>query len=173
MEATQQRKEVKEVLPSYLAQNLRCLRKSRQYSQEEMAQLVGLNRGNSASYENGTAEPKICNLLKISNLFGVTILDLTQRDLSDVDELRSARDTFARLSQGERTLLEQFEERSAEIADFLESIQNCYQFKTKDFEDLPRETKLVMHYYDQLHDVSQTLLRQHQALIDFVRCKCK
>jgi transcriptional regulator with XRE-family HTH domain len=66
---------------NFLPQNLRNLRKRMNLSQEQFAKRIGLNRGNIASYEKGTAEPKICNLLKMANLFGVSILDLTARDL--------------------------------------------------------------------------------------------
>lgn len=67
---------------SVLSQNIRYLRKRQELSQEELALRVGLNRGNIASYENGTAEPKICNLLKLAQIFGISVTDLTQKDLS-------------------------------------------------------------------------------------------
>lgn len=54
---------------TFLALNLRLLRKKFQWSQEEFANRVGLNRGNIASYENGATEPKIYSLLKMSELF--------------------------------------------------------------------------------------------------------
>ena len=49
--------------------NIRYLRKKMNLSQEELANAIGLNRGNIASYESGTAEPKIANLVKMSKLF--------------------------------------------------------------------------------------------------------
>ena len=66
----------------YLANNIRNLRKRNSWSQEELAGKVGLNRGNIASYEKGTAEPKICNLVKIARCFGVSILELTGFDMT-------------------------------------------------------------------------------------------
>lgn len=174
MEAVKQTNSpVVETLPSYLATNIRFLRRQRQMSQEELAQRVGLNRGNIASYENGTAEPKICNLLKISELFGVTILDITQKNLSDPLEMSAASQNFARLNHGEQQLIEQFVERTREIEAFLHSMQTCYEFKTKSLQNVTRDAQCVMTYFDQLHEVSNTLLRQHKALVDFVRCKCK
>ena len=67
---------------TFLALNLRLLRKKFQWSQEEFANRVGLNRGNIASYENGSTEPKIYSLLKMSELFQVSIKELVFEDLS-------------------------------------------------------------------------------------------
>ena len=58
---------------TFLASNLRLLRKKFQWSQEEFASRVGLNRGNIASYENGSTEPKVQSLLKMSELFQLSI----------------------------------------------------------------------------------------------------
>ena len=84
----------KEIQKIYLNQNIRFLRKRLSLSQEELANRVGLNRGNIASYENGTAEPRICNLLKLSTLFGISIMDITQKDLSNGHNLTRANEAF-------------------------------------------------------------------------------
>ena len=175
MEAINQIKDIEaeQALPSYLARNLRHLRRLRQMSQEELASSVGLNRGNIASYENGTAEPKICNLLKISELFQVSVIDLTQRDLSQEDVLLLAAENYTRAHGNEPQLMQQFVDRAHEIEAFLRSLETCYQFKTRSMTDVSRETQFVMTYYDQLHEVCQNLLREHQELIDFVRCRVR
>ena len=53
----------------YLSGNIRFLRKQKELSQEELAVHIGLNRGNIASYEKGTAEPKFCNLVPMADFF--------------------------------------------------------------------------------------------------------
>ena len=57
-----------------LKSNIRFLRRKMNLSQEELATMIGLNRGNIASYESGTAEPRIANLVKMSKLFSVPFL---------------------------------------------------------------------------------------------------
>ncbi len=175
MEAINQVKvaEAEQALPSYLARNLRHLRRLRQMSQEELALNVGLNRGNIASYENGTAEPKICNLLKISELFKVSVIDLTQKDLSREDVMQAASENYTRVHGNEPELIQQFVDRAKEIEAFLCSLETCYQFETRSMTDVNRETQFVMTYYDQLHEVCQNMLREHQELIDFVRCRIR
>ena len=56
-------------LPNFIASNLKVLRKSTGWSQTELAECVGLNRGNIASYESGCAEPSINgggNLIRVA-----------------------------------------------------------------------------------------------------------
>jgi transcriptional regulator with XRE-family HTH domain len=158
---------------NYLSKNLRLLRRGLGFSQEELAGRIGLNRGNIASYENGTAEPKLCNLLKFSDLFKVSIIDLTQHDLSNAEKQSTAIERFENLSNGERQLVEQFREKLIELDSFVTSIHHCFQYKSKSLEKIPREARIMMSYYEQLHDTFHALLRQHQSLIDFVSCKLK
>ena len=158
---------------SYLHRNIRCLRKKLKLSQEELGCKIGLNRGNIASYENGSAEPKICNLLKLSNLFGVSIIDLTQKDLSEERNFSQANNTFEKISKGDKELLEQFYHRIDELEQVIESVHTCQQFCAKKLGDLPPEVQRFQHNFDQLYDASQSLLRNHHNLIDFIKCRLK
>ena len=162
-----------EQLGIYLHTNLRCMRKKHQLSQEELATKVGLNRGNIASYEKGTAEPKICNLLKLSKFFKVSVLDLTQRDLSNENSIKEASENYQRMSNGEQELLKQFQRRSEELEEVIQSLHTCSHFKAKSIGELPKDMQILMYNFEQLYDASQNLLRNHKALIDFIRCRAK
>lgn len=157
----------------YLPHNIRCLRKRRNLSQEELANQVGLNRGNIASYEKGTAEPKICNLLKLSHLFEVSIIDLTQKDLSDEATLVAASNNYQKVSKGEREVLRQFFNRAEEYQKVINGLHTCHQFKLKSFSDLPKDMQVMMANFEQLYDAAQALLNNHKALIDFIKCRMK
>ncbi len=69
---------------SYIYSNLRFLRKGLGLSQQELATKVGLNRGNIASYEKGSAEPGSGKLIRIVRFFQVDLIDFIERDLSEV-----------------------------------------------------------------------------------------
>lgn len=155
----------------YLNRNIKCLRKKLQLSQEELALRVGLNRGNIASYENGTAEPKICNLLKFSTLFGVSIVDLTQKDLSENDSYDVANAQFLEMSNTDKVQLNQFSKKAEEITEYIESLHCCHQFKTRALNDLPKDVQVILMQFEQLYEASQMLSRNHKALIDFIKCK--
>jgi transcriptional regulator with XRE-family HTH domain len=161
--------------PFFLHQNIRLLRKQLKLSQEELANRVGLNRGNIASYENGTAEPKICNLLKLSNLFGVSIIDLTQKNLDDHSHLKEASNKFQKLNANEKELMDQFAKRAEELQSVIQSIHTCFQFKAKSMQgfEQSREMMIIAMKFEELFDASENLLHNHHALIDFINCRCK
>lgn len=64
--------------------NLKHLRKNIQpkATQEKMAELLGVSISTYGSYEEGRAEPRLENLQKLTNFFGVTIEALLNQDLS-------------------------------------------------------------------------------------------
>lgn len=69
---------------SFIPQNLRYLRKLAELSQQALAEKVGLNRGNIASYEKGVAEPNTKNLLKIVRFFNIDVIDFVEKDLAQL-----------------------------------------------------------------------------------------
>ena len=158
----------------FLQQNIRLLRKRLKLSQEEMANRVGLNRGNIASYENGTAEPKICNLLKIANLFGISIIDITQKDLSDKKLLSEASSSYQNLSSNELELMDQFLRRSEELEKVFQSIHTCFLFKAKCMDEEMKDSKemqMVAMKFEELFDTCQELMHNHRSFIEFVTCR--
>lgn len=160
----------------FLHQNIRFLRKQLKLSQEELGGRIGLNRGNIASYENGSAEPKICNLLKLSNLFGVSIIDLTQKDLSEGQNLQASAQNFQELSSNELELMEQFEARAAELQQVIQSIHTCFEYKARANAAEVKGDKpyqMACMKFEELFDASSELLEHHRSLIDFVACKFK
>lgn len=173
MEAVEQKfgADSKESQVNWLGRNIRSLRKGRRLSQEDLARSVGLNRGNIASYENGSAEPKICNLLKISELFGVPMLDLTVKDLSCKKNLQLAYTMYQQLSVREQQSVDDYYERSKEIANFIEGLGKCFQFKTKDASELSSDALSLVNYFNELHEISEELLHQHTELLQIVRCQ--
>lgn len=142
---------------SYLPSNLRLLRKQKQWSQGELASKVGLNRGNIASYENGTAEPKICNLLKMAQLFGVNLLALVQKDLNEHQQLIEANPV-----QEMRLYLD----RAEELQSVINGLNTCCRYKVKKMNgELPPEMQVIALHFDELYQAAQTLLHQHLALL--------
>ncbi len=147
----------------YLHRNIRALRKKLNLSQEELAARVGLNRGNIASYENGTAEPKICNLLKLSQIFGVPVVDLAHKDLSQQETPDKP------LHSADLQALHHFHERAEEIARVIHSLYTCFQFKLKSLpEDAPEKQAIQVHF-EQMREASQVLINDHLALLELIR----
>lgn len=155
----------------YLSDNIRFLRKRMELSQEELAGQLGLNRGNIASYEKGTAEPKLCNLLAFSRFFDVTLLDLTQRDLQNHGLAFS--DNGAAISSAEKPMLDEYITRADELNEVLEGL-NCYHcYKKKSFDDMPKEQQMLVSNFEKLFEVAQVLMDSHKELLTFVQSKCQ
>lgn len=154
----------------YLQQNIRCLRKSLNLSQEELAQRIGLNRGNIASYEKGTAEPKICNLLKLAKLFKVSIIDLTQKDLSNIN-LAEYKSSVKNFDNTELELIEKFDLQAAQLQELFKSLHTCCMYKANSIEEMPKDVQVMLTHFDQLYEASQALLGQYRDLIQFIKCR--
>jgi len=63
-------------------QNIKYLRKLREWTQEEMAGKLGIKRSLLGAYEEGRAEPRTDVLESVSDMFRIQIDDLLRRDLS-------------------------------------------------------------------------------------------
>lgn len=61
------------------AANLKTLRKSYKLSQSELAERVGTSQRNVSYWENGTTQPDIDTLIKLADVFDVTVDELIGR----------------------------------------------------------------------------------------------
>lgn len=156
----------------YLSNNIRHLRKMAKMSQEDFSKLVGLNRGNIASYENGTAEPKIHSLVKIANQFKVDMVDLVLKDLTISTNYEMAVSAFHRQVVRDGEILDEQHEIAQEFETVIESLHNCHAFKIKSIDEKgSRELKAMAHSFEELYNVSKQLLEKHQKLLRFVHCR--
>ncbi|CAH1001807.1 hypothetical protein LEM8419_02714 [Neolewinella maritima] len=162
----------KDQLPNYIATNLRILRRQAGWSQTELAERVGLNRGNIASYESGSAEPSICKLLRISNLFDITTRDLTRRDFTDPTELALARSAHHTQREQEQEALTQYRRRHTELGQLLDSSRRLFEHKRASMGQPCKEAELLAAHYLQLQELSTQLLQEHARLLDEVECQC-
>jgi transcriptional regulator with XRE-family HTH domain len=67
---------------SLVSENLKYLRKSKGLTQEQMAQQIGIKRSLLGAYEEGRAEPRIGNLVKFAEIFGLEVDRLISSDLA-------------------------------------------------------------------------------------------
>ena len=72
-----------------LSENIRHLRKSCSYTQQDLADRLDIKRSLVGAYEEGRAEPPVATLLKMANEFGVTLDDLVSLDHTTGDYHRS------------------------------------------------------------------------------------
>jgi transcriptional regulator with XRE-family HTH domain len=151
-----------------VAKNIKFLRIRGKLSQEQFALKIGLNRGNVASYEKGTAEPSITNILKIVKYFNIDLVELVEYDLMLLSELTSGVELPMSLDSTNTTQLEgssQFDrlkERSADLQQILLGMRKFHLYKkAKGFSDIDRMVK----DYEDLLEVMNSLLITHQELL--------
>ena len=69
-----------------LADKIMRLRKQNGWSQEELAEKMGISRQSVSKWESGTSIPDLDKIIKMSGIFGVTTDYLLKDDIEEVFE---------------------------------------------------------------------------------------
>lgn len=142
-------------------------------SQQDLAEKVGLNRGNVASYEAGTAEPKLCKLLQISKLVGVTSHDIVRLDLSQPSQLDQSLKAFSEQQHNGKRCLESRLAKLDSIKSVLDSVKNIYNYKLDSLDLQHPDVKALSHYHEQLQSIAQELVKEQEDILQELKCHCK
>lgn len=67
---------------SFFGKNIRKLRQLKSYSQQQIADLIGVKRGALSAYEEGRSEPKINTIIDTANYFSIPIDQLLTKELT-------------------------------------------------------------------------------------------
>ena len=73
-----------------IAQRLAAMRREKGYSQEELANRLGLSRQAVSKWERAESSPDTGNLIALADLYGVTLDDLANDEVSVVSSGRGA-----------------------------------------------------------------------------------
>lgn len=167
---------------SFFARNLKFLRVSKKLTQESLAQAIGMNRGNIASYEKGSAEPSLGNLHKIAKFFDVDIGLMIENDLEELfrdngtthenetmegEVLNSDRVIKDKLILN-KNLVEEFKEKSDSMVKILEGFRQFHKFKMESTDDFSDDVKKMSMDYEKLLDVLDQVLKTNKSLIDWI-----
>lgn len=149
----------------FVSNNIKFLRKKHRLSQCQLADKIGLKRGNIASYEKSIAEPKILNLTKLANYFQVSISDFVTSDLSSgIPEVDSP--------NSEPILVEdEFSKIKAQCAEFDSMLKgmHCYHgFRMKQIDEQSDDIKMLSNEVERLLSVAESLMESHKYLIKVI-----
>jgi transcriptional regulator with XRE-family HTH domain len=168
---------------SFFSKNLRHLRTLENLSQEALAGMLALNRGNIASYEKGTAEPNISNLMRIARFFNVDPAELVETDLErnreilvilgehtkETDFDGQDREVITGELQKQlkisRDTIESFRNRSDEMMKILEGFRQFHKYKMESGGELTEDMKQMALDYERLMGVLDEVLRSNQKLM--------
>lgn len=166
----------------YFADNLRFLRKEKGISQGKLAENLGLNRGNIASYEKGIAEPNMQNLMKIVKYFNIEFRDLVETDLAnreavraELEKLGESADTDFSTTINEADLkdelianrrkIESFVGQSDNMQKILDGFRQFHKYKMTQNQEVSDEMKKMADNYEELLDLMQSLLNLNQDVL--------
>lgn len=74
-------------MKTVLSKNLSLLRKANNFSQEDVADFLGISRSAYGNYETGDRIPNFATLEKLSNLFGCDLHLLFEENSTVVEEM--------------------------------------------------------------------------------------
>lgn len=66
-------------------QGIRKARKAAKITQEELAQIIGVNRATISKYENGDIVPSLAQLSKIARVLKTNVYEMIGKDWSGID----------------------------------------------------------------------------------------
>lgn len=114
-----------------LCEQLKQIRKANNFTQQDLADAVGIERSTYASYETGRNKPDVILLKRIANVFGVSSDFILEIDTSKKFNMSDANVTYKKngsqlvstLSKDEKTVLAQYrlltEDKKEEVKTFL------------------------------------------------------
>lgn len=165
--------------------NLKFLRTQKKLSQEQFATIIGLNRGNIASYEKGTAEPNINNVLKIVKYFNIDLTDIVEKDLTissgfATEMMELPENGVLSMDHPEEQMIDELEDHGLKIERFLEQ-SNDMQKILSGFKSFYLYKKAKGHIdvekmikdYEDLLDLMETLQSTNSELIEFLEVRKK
>ena len=116
-----------------LSEQLKIIRKANKFTQQGLADAIGIERSTYASYETGRNKPDVILLSKIAKVFDVssdfileidTTVPLNVEDISVQYKKKSGNKLVSTLSKEEKNVLAKYrllsDNKKAELVDFLE-----------------------------------------------------
>lgn len=151
----------------FVGQNIKYFRKQFNLSQCDLADKVGLKRGNIASYEKNIAEPKICNLIKLAEFFQVGISEIVLHDFTKGTMIiKKEIENTAPLIDSD---IEQVAEQSKEFENIISGIKCYHKFQMEKITEPSEEINLLSTEVNRLLSVSDSLMKAHNYLIQKFR----
>ena len=116
-----------------LSEQLKIIRKANKFTQQGLADAIGIERSTYASYETGRNKPDVILLSKIAKVFDVssdfileidTTVPLNVEDISVKYKKKSGNKLVSTLSKEEKSVLAKYrllsDNKKTELVDFLE-----------------------------------------------------
>ncbi len=165
-------------IENHLSRNIRFLRKSRHWSQEELANQLQIKRSNIAAYESKNVEPRLSLILRMAKLFDVNMAELIHTDIAQNGGIRQAfrepepdntPPLFSAALSGQISAeaLDSFVEQSLSVRKMLEGFKIFYEYKKEASAADPNTGSAVD--IDNFLDLIGHMINLNESLIDLLR----
>lgn len=151
-----------------VGKNIRHLRREQQLSQCDLADKVGLKRGNIASYEKSAAEPKIYNVIKLADYFKVSICDFVKKDLSTGNIIEPIIEEVVEKPILVIKELERIQKECEEYDNMINGMKCYHSFRMNQIKEHTEDTKVLSNEVERLLSVVDSLMKSHKYLIDVI-----
>ncbi|MCI4651286.1 helix-turn-helix transcriptional regulator [Phaeodactylibacter sp.] len=165
-------------IENHLSRNIRFLRKSRHWSQEELANQLQIKRSNIAAYESKNVEPRLSLILRMAKLFDVNMAELIHTDIALNGGVRQAFQqpepdntpplfSAALSGQISAEALDSFVEQSLSVRKMLEGFKIFYEYK-KEASAADQSSGSAVDI-DNFLDLIGHMINLNESLIDLLR----
>ncbi|MFT4536397.1 MAG: transcriptional regulator with XRE-family HTH domain [Saprospiraceae bacterium] len=161
-----------------LSHNIKYLRKENKFSQEELANRLGIKRSNIAAYESKNVEPRLRIILELARLFNVSVKTLIEKKIArgsispafDVSTIASTANV-QELDIENNIDIAEFIGKSIRIRKVLEGFKSFYTFKKNNMkESTPDKDKLIFDI-DNFVQLMEHLLAYNETVIKAISSK--
>ncbi len=142
-----------------LSKNLRFLRRRNGFSQQELADKIGILRSTLAAYESKNVEPRIESLVQISLILGVEIHELL---LADLEKKFAANAENGASKNSKSTLIKKFDH----LQSLLENQKRMMELKWKQSGQLSPEVQKAVAEMDNFVLLSDQFSQLSKELIE-------
>jgi transcriptional regulator with XRE-family HTH domain len=164
---------------NYLSKNIRYLRKSKKWSQEELAKRLGVKRSSIAAYERKNVRPRLDFIVGLSKMFNIRMSDLIEADIEAMGGLDKVKNGYnapkpelvdekpgkLKLDISDEESVKKFVERSIRIRKMLEGFKVFYKFKLESFESLSEDARRLTADIENFLLLMEHLLAHNDAII--------
>ena len=168
----------------YLSDNIRYFRKKLGFNQVAFADLIGAKRNTISDYERGRSNPSVELIRKMSELFGITLDELIEKDMSQfstenlTEEVLKANKLedeeilyFSKMNNGfdETILASLSEQKRGQVLHYIERLQFDIQQLKQQYENKDTE----IYYLKNLIVAKDQTIQNLKRLIDFLEKQVK
>jgi transcriptional regulator with XRE-family HTH domain len=166
-----------DIINSPLSNNIKFFRKKYGFSQDGLAQELGIKRSNIAAYESKNVEPRLKIILELSKLFNVSVRTLIEKTIEDESEIDAPGALGpADINVSTRPLdlssmdnLNEFIEKSVKIRKVLEGFKSFYNFKREQMLNLDEEDRKLHFDIENFLQLMEHLLNYNESVIKTVQ----